>query len=574
MVRPSNYPSNDNHRHKDCRSLPAAMAQQSSDGTPGYTSFVFRSRPKTSKRAKPPYTPKREVQAVPRKDPTANWAPGVPNDMLFVHRIRPDNQDKMYACADWNEATGPLEMYEGSFDLSEAIGTYQRCAGDTREDSVDGFSSRSQSSHGYTSSEPQTPIEPMLSPYPALSFPPNNKGFHPYAASSTSGDLHYHEPLHSEEASLVYGKSDTLDGLGYSSSALSPGSGVVTPQAPGFLRLPPLGAALPAPDYSRGSSPGSSTPSKQHCHDDLQSNAHLQYPTLLGDLEHHSASHSHRDISKRVDQGEDRYHFRPPHPKSALFPVDPGQFHTSGLELRRHSLPTISSGAHTLPLAATHAQAFIGPNHSPYYASLMPPRVYPRFPDHALPNGDPRVPGQHVPWPIPSLAQFPGPRRLEHQDAFSQESSPPNLHHFDNHGTRAFTPLSAVTVPLSCPSSPSRPAAYLQAEPGVSSVMFYSAEGRPEMPKRAASWTAHFESLPAPKLAARPRKSRAKGQLGNARKPVRSKTMPQALPPGVVLLHKCPLCPRAFERRNGLAIHLKWHYKSEGEKRECEGGYV
>lgn len=76
---------------------------------------------------------------------------------------------------------------------------------------------------------------------------------------------------------------------------------------------------------------------------------------------------------------------------------------------------------------------------------------------------------------------------------------------------------------------------------------------------RASSWTAHFEALG--------RKGRKKKKRYH-RKGRNSDTLKENLLSSpkseVAVLHQCPLCPRKFERRNGLAIHLKWHYKPRG----------
>ena len=504
-----------------------------------------------SKRAKPPYTPKREPREPPRKDTGTNWAPGVPGNMLFVHRLYPEDHDKMLACTDWNAATGPLEMYEGSFDAFEPVGASQGETSEAMESSIDGFSSRSQSSHGYTSSGPQTPVEPLFSPYSALLRPPDGKGLPSHASGTASHGPHFH--MSPGQLPLLYSKPEPVDDLRYSPTAMNPGQGFATPQIPSLLRLPTLREdTSSALDHSRGSSPGSSTSTDHARHEDLQSNACLQYPTYPDNLH---ALHGAR-YTNQVEGRQPQTLL----PRSALYPVDPRQFHASGPDFRRHSLPAIPSGHHSL--VPTHSQAFLGPNHSPYYASLVPPRIFPRLPEQACSVGDPRASSSLVPWPVPSLSQFPGPRRFEHHSAFPSYTG----QHLGDHGIRALTSLSAVSVPMSCPSSPSRSTTLLG--PGIPAAPFFTSEERPEMPKRAASWTAHFESLPAPKLGARPRKSRAKGRPSNATLDIGQKTLSQVLPPNIVLLHKCPLCPRAFEKRNGLAIHLKWHYKPVDERRE------
>ena len=72
---------------------------------------------------------------------------------------------------------------------------------------------------------------------------------------------------------------------------------------------------------------------------------------------------------------------------------------------------------------------------------------------------------------------------------------------------------------------------------------------QPYAPKER-DWTAHFEALG---RKGRKKKSsrRKKGQPEEAKKPE---------------TYQCPMCDRDFERRNGLAIHMKWHYRErEGE---------
>ncbi|KIP12089.1 hypothetical protein PHLGIDRAFT_367802 [Phlebiopsis gigantea 11061_1 CR5-6] len=69
-------------------------------------------------------------------------------------------------------------------------------------------------------------------------------------------------------------------------------------------------------------------------------------------------------------------------------------------------------------------------------------------------------------------------------------------------------------------------------------------------PSKTVSWTTHFDAL---------------GRKG--KKKTRSKKLKADLPQsgcdpaGNPVFYRCPLCPRSFQRRNGLAIHLKWHYK-------------
>ena len=67
---------------------------------------------------------------------------------------------------------------------------------------------------------------------------------------------------------------------------------------------------------------------------------------------------------------------------------------------------------------------------------------------------------------------------------------------------------------------------------------------------KTLSWTTHFDAL---------------GRRG--KKKTRSRKLKAGLPPagcdhvGNPVFYQCPLCPRHFQRRNGLAIHMKWHYK-------------
>lgn len=72
------------------------------------------------------------------------------------------------------------------------------------------------------------------------------------------------------------------------------------------------------------------------------------------------------------------------------------------------------------------------------------------------------------------------------------------------------------------------------------------------MPKER-DWTTHFEAL---------------GRKGRKKKKSSRKQKGQSEEPEVkqVEAYQCPMCDRGFERRNGLAIHMKWHYKEkEGE---------
>lgn len=59
------------------------------------------------------------------------------------------------------------------------------------------------------------------------------------------------------------------------------------------------------------------------------------------------------------------------------------------------------------------------------------------------------------------------------------------------------------------------------------------------------SWTDHFDILQMQ------RKHKRRSRKSETNKDEEQDATP----------HQCPLCNRTFERRNGLAIHLKWHYK-------------
>ncbi|EKM58036.1 uncharacterized protein PHACADRAFT_26579 [Phanerochaete carnosa HHB-10118-sp] len=82
------------------------------------------------------------------------------------------------------------------------------------------------------------------------------------------------------------------------------------------------------------------------------------------------------------------------------------------------------------------------------------------------------------------------------------------------------------------------------------SVPLRPSAGYQNVPKER-DWTAHFEAL---------------GRKGRKKRSSRKQNgQNEESEAGQVETYQCPMCDRNFGRRNGLAIHMKWHYKERDE---------
>ncbi|KAF7795682.1 hypothetical protein EIP86_006847 [Pleurotus ostreatoroseus] len=506
----------------------------------------------SNSKTKPSNTrPPRKKENVVRKDEDAflDWAPGVPPDMLSIFQV--ELQESHTPRKNRNFSSSPIETFQHSFLLN-------------------------------ATPEPEERQDQPGSPADSIALNPSTSTNSTFSGFSDNPSLYMAQSISKAASNLSSHVSGFPPGI---SQALQPS----------HHRAPPLGLSTSLP-VTRCPSPGPYTMEYQFpvAHDPSHT-AVFSLPSVFGpspfaqpppgtqhfghinphDVQSH---HPQTEHFPSMDQDPAQMNFRqfhrydaPSYPQSqsqpkALHPhgtiYTPSETYQASFGItsdgRRHSLPSIPHIPTPPPLHRPQ-HTLIGPSQTSYYAPLIPSRLPPRLPDIPMQGDLTRRPPpitMPTPWQ-PSLAQFPGPLRLGHP-GFPMGPAPNLAGYTDTHavhtpGTSSVSSLASGSLPPSVASSP------LPLEP-ISETAGPSAP-RPTM-ARAESWTAHFESLPTVKFKAK-RSRPQRVEKENTRVRGRKQYAYPSPYPGYVLLHQCPLCPRAFERRNGLAIHLKWHYKPE-----------
>lgn len=569
--------------------------------------FVFSTRPK----------PKRESSKQDDDALNVTWPAGIPLSMLHVHRVYP--RDRKGSRKDWNVSSGPLEMYEHIFEVigyEETSGGWNTEEEYTEEDPNESPNLRTRSNSFNLAAEDSK--MPHGSMYPDdrvfVNYTSGPLQFQPHLTQPFTDDklarepsIHaFNDPLHTSVLPMMYDKQPVKGPDAHSGTVGQPVNHVPARYLPpdqyrsagqesyptsvdasrepspfsnafhsGHIPLPqiPLASGHEGPGRFRDGQrllqgDGSYVQAQHHYRFPSTSNAHSM-PSLP------NINLADSPEAQYAVQNSNSEHMLPPprilHPQSALYPVDTRHYNTTGYDERRYSLPSLPNIPPSPGVLRRH-HTFMGPNQTSYFAPLMQPRFYPRASDYMGPDDTARrlsAPILPAP-PVPgSLAQFPGPLRLSHTEVFPHTSSPGLAHYMETQGshTSGYSESSSASgsIPPSCATSPSPTlTSGMGYGPSMPLRLQYSTAQRTGMPRRD-SWTAHFESLPANTLKIRKRKSRAKVQpeKENVRVNQRPRRTAPERAPSYTLLHQCPLCPRGFERRNGLAIHLKWHYKPE-----------
>ncbi|KAJ3535729.1 hypothetical protein NM688_g6936 [Phlebia brevispora] len=543
------------------RSTTCKMESEAKDAkSPTYKrepSFIFgTTRPKR----------KREPVVQDDDDLPVNWAPGVPRSMLSVYRLRPG---KPTFVKDWNLSTGPLAIYQHTFLVEEfqvqvqeeanpqnstqaEIAHSPSTATDVDSEDVPQAYTRPASPDKYRAS-----LSPSLEPYPQQVALPTIDNRAP-----VDPDPSFHGPVNLSLPPAMFGRNPML-------------------QEPFTRFAPPLGQSVSVP-ATRCPSPRPYPPFENH-YPVLSAASRELSPLLLpphpgtiplpqpivvpegrnlNGLPHsnHCRQMGQEFRNSVMDYGSLQH--RTLHPYHIFSSADPRLPSGSSLDGRRHSLPGIPN-VPTPPPVPRREYSVLGPNQSSYYASLIPPRPPLRLSEDAAAieaARRPAPPYAQVPWPQRALAQFPGPLRLSHSDVFPHGSDPMFSHYAASPEVHTPSARSVSSMTDSLPPS-------IVSSPAPSPVISGPSSGLPQVPTprpplpRADSWTTHFASLPKATYKPRKRKSRAKQPGTSSAYLLDGRRQLQPLFSEFVLHHQCPLCPRTFERRNGLAIHLKWHYK-------------
>lgn len=128
---------------------------------------------------------------------------------------------------------------------------------------------------------------------------------------------------------------------------------------------------------------------------------------------------------------------------------------------------------------------------------------------------------------------------------------PANKHTtMDSLDTQLSVPRPLAVPPLNTVTAPMHMLPPMRHLAPSYSVPLYPPYRFPAISK-SRSWTAHFEALEGQGKRSRKRSKAEKASAKDEQEKI---------------AHQCPLCDRSFARRNGLAIHLKWHYKERDGK--------
>ncbi|PSS32050.1 hypothetical protein PHLCEN_2v2195 [Hermanssonia centrifuga] len=514
-----------------------------------------------------------------------SWPPGVPRSMFFVFRATPldattNDNGPQYS------SIGPEGMFEHLFRARQDADFRVECLGGDGSERT--MTTPSQGSD--VTDEPRTPLDVMSGHPHILS---HSDGEHyPGSSMQTIIDNRRHRastnafhPWHGHPQVLPRGKLPDLEDHGVQNATMPQSAPLPSLPSPDpyhaeFQRCSsqdfhlvtssremtcsPFGpsdtsgsvASLDAPTVDPQQLHHSQhfypyQPSEYHQRSQYVPYLHgTQAHQFLPDLEHPQHLGYQATISHTL-QNQHRLHWNyggiPLHPQSGLHPVNVPPY-ANAQEISEYDPQNPSYGQPLMQPYLRSDSSLLQPVRPSYYASIVLSRHDPHSSDGDADRAD----------------------RARSSTSWGSEALPlaPSLLHpcpSSSNGPQETSVLSAIPMRgfnmdpqqysqqrLTPPSSASSPAS---AAPPLSFGPIVQLPQTQVL--RADSWTAHFESLEKQK------KKRLRSRRGKGGKENSNTTAP--VPPEMTLpvQHPCPLCERTFERRNGLAIHLKWHYKSE-----------